>query len=167
MSKRRKKAKARRFQIPKLPAQLQHINLNAAGIDIGSERHLVAVPAGRDEVSVREFGTFTADLEALAAWLKKCGAVASRFSGVAVCVATSVNSPRDKPVASFNLTVILAANRGRYTELTQRKPNSDTPSTLSLPALFCPLKVAPPPAEKIDIPARQIGTLPPCSAATS
>ena len=84
MSKRRKKAKARRFQIPKLPAQLQHINLNAAGIDIGSERHLVAVPAGRDEVSVREFGTFTADLEALAAWLKKCGVttVAMESTGV-------------------------------------------------------------------------------------
>lgn len=75
MTKRRKKAKLRSFQIKNLPAQLQHINLNAAGIDIGSERHLVAVPEGRDEVSVREFGTFTADLEALAAWLKKCGVI--------------------------------------------------------------------------------------------
>ena len=67
-----------------LPAQLQHINLNAAGIDIGSERHMVAVPEGRDEVSVREFGTFTADLEALAAWLKKCGVttVAMESTGV-------------------------------------------------------------------------------------
>jgi len=84
MTKRRKKAKSRSFQITKLPAQLQHINLNAAGIDIGSERHLVAVPEGRDEVSVREFGTFTVDLEALAAWLKTCGVttVAMESTGV-------------------------------------------------------------------------------------
>jgi transposase len=84
MAKRRKKTKSRRFRITNLPAQLQHINLNAAGIDIGSERHMVAVPEGRDEVSVREFGTFTADLEALAAWLKKCGitSVAMESTGV-------------------------------------------------------------------------------------
>lgn len=84
MTKRRKKAKSQRFKIANLPAQLQHINLNAAGLDIGSERHLVAVPEGRDEVSVREFGTFTADLEALAAWLKKCGVttVAMESTGV-------------------------------------------------------------------------------------
>jgi len=66
MAKRRKKAKSRTFKITNLPAELQHININAAGIDVGAERHLVAVPEGRDEVSVREFGTFTADLEALA-----------------------------------------------------------------------------------------------------
>lgn len=84
MAKRRKKTRSQRFKITNLPAQLQHINLNAAGIDIGSERHLVAVPEGRDEVSVREFGTFTADLEALAGWLKKCGitTVAMESTGV-------------------------------------------------------------------------------------
>lgn len=84
MPKRRKKARSRSFKIGNLPAQLQHINLNAAGIDIGSERHMVAVPEGRDEVSVREFGTFTADLEALADWLKKCGitSVAMESTGV-------------------------------------------------------------------------------------
>lgn len=84
MAKRSKKAKSRPFKITKLPAELRHINLNAAGIDVGSERHLVAVPEGRDDVSVREFGTFTADLEALAAWLKKCGVttVAMESTGV-------------------------------------------------------------------------------------
>jgi transposase len=68
----------------KLPQHLQHINVNAAGIDIGSERHFVAVPEGRDEVSVREFGTFTTDLQALAAWLKQCGVttVAMESTGV-------------------------------------------------------------------------------------
>jgi len=84
MSKRKSKAKRKSFQVPKLPAQLQHMNLNAAGIDIGSEQHLVAVPEGRDSVSVREFGTFTSDLEALAAWLKQCGVttVAMESTGV-------------------------------------------------------------------------------------
>lgn len=84
MAKRRKKAKSLTFKMSKLPAELRHINLNAAGIDVGSERHLVAVPEGRDEVSVREFGTFTADLEALADWLKKCGVttVAMESTGV-------------------------------------------------------------------------------------
>ncbi len=84
MSKRKSKAKLKNFNLPKLPAHLQHMNLNAAGIDIGSERHLVAVPEGRDTVSVREFGTFTADLEALASWLKQCGVttVAMESTGV-------------------------------------------------------------------------------------
>ena len=84
MAQRRKKAKSRKFKLTQLPAQLQHLNLNAAGIDVGSERHLVAVPEGRDDVSVREFGAFTADLEALATWLKKCGvtSVAMESTGV-------------------------------------------------------------------------------------
>src|SRR5919108_6429250 len=70
MSRRKKKTK--KFQMTNLPAQLGHVNLNAAGIDIGSDRHMVAVPEGRDQVSVREFGAFTADLEALADWLTQC-----------------------------------------------------------------------------------------------
>lgn len=66
------------------PKQLQHIHLNAAGIDVGSRSHFVAVPEGRDTVSVREFGTFTCDLEALAEWLKQCGVdtVAMESTGV-------------------------------------------------------------------------------------
>ena len=39
---------------------------NAAGIDIGSASHFVAVPPERDEEPVREFPSFTADLEAIA-----------------------------------------------------------------------------------------------------
>jgi hypothetical protein len=84
MSKRNKKAKSQSFKVPNLPQQLQHINLNAAGVDIGSERHMVAVPAGRDPVSVREFGSFTADLQDLVTWLKQCGVttVAMESTGV-------------------------------------------------------------------------------------
>ena len=55
------------------PKHLQHIHFNAAGIDVGARSHFVAVPEGRDTVSVREFGTFTSDLEALADWLRQCG----------------------------------------------------------------------------------------------
>jgi transposase len=84
MTKRKSKAKSKSFKVPKLPHHLRHMNLNAAGIDIGSERHMVAVPEGRDTVSVREFGTFTADLEALATWLKQCSVttVAMESTGV-------------------------------------------------------------------------------------
>jgi transposase len=56
-----------------LPAQLQQVHLHAAGIDIGSEAHWVAVPAQADEKPVRKFGAFTGDLEQLANWLQQCG----------------------------------------------------------------------------------------------
>lgn len=60
------------------------INLNAAGIDIGASRHWVSVPVGRDNESVRSFGCFTADLYAMADWLKVCGVetVAMESTGV-------------------------------------------------------------------------------------
>lgn len=63
---------------------LSIVNPNAAGIDIGSQQHFVAVPVGRDEVSVRNFDSFTSDLHALAAWLKRCGikTVAMELTGV-------------------------------------------------------------------------------------
>jgi transposase len=55
-----------------LPSQLKHVHLNAAGIDIGSEFHFVAVPPDRDQKPVRKFGAFTTDLIALAEWLSEC-----------------------------------------------------------------------------------------------
>jgi transposase len=69
-----------------LPRELQHVNLNAAGIDVGAEAHFVAVPPGRDPEGqdVREFGAFTANLYALADWLSACGVetVAMESTGV-------------------------------------------------------------------------------------
>src|SRR5262249_60405476 len=56
-----------------LPASLQAVHLNAAGIDIGSAEHYVAVPADRDPQPVRRFACFTADLERLAEWLGQGG----------------------------------------------------------------------------------------------
>jgi transposase len=68
----------------KLPKHLQHINQYAAGIDIGSRSHFAAVPEGTDEQPVREFSTFTGDLEHLAEWLIACGVttVAMESTGI-------------------------------------------------------------------------------------
>lgn len=55
-----------------LPKHLQQLNLFAAGIDIGSKSHFVAVPEGTDEQPVREFQCFTADLHRLVDWLISC-----------------------------------------------------------------------------------------------
>ena len=51
------------------PVNLPPLNLNAAAIDIGATSHFVAVPPGRDTLTVREFAPFTADLHRLADWL--------------------------------------------------------------------------------------------------
>lgn len=66
--------------------EFEQININAAGIDIGAGVHYVAVPKDRDPQGrdVRNFGPFTADLIALATWLKKCqiDTVAMESTGV-------------------------------------------------------------------------------------
>ncbi len=51
----------------------EQINLYAAGIDVGSEMHYVAVPEGLDDEPVRSFNCFTGDLEQLSDWLVKIG----------------------------------------------------------------------------------------------
>ena len=77
----------------KLPKTIKHnqslqaisiTHPNAAGIDIGSQSHFVAVPPDRDSSSVREFSSFTVDLNAIADWLKTCGVdtVAMESTGV-------------------------------------------------------------------------------------
>jgi len=53
-------------------SSLPCIKPNAAGIDIGSRSHFVAVPSDRDIENVKEFGFFTEDLYKLCQWLKKC-----------------------------------------------------------------------------------------------
>lgn len=52
---------------------LEIVNRNVAGIDVGNESHYVAVTPGCDPQPVREFGSWTADLERMADWLKVCG----------------------------------------------------------------------------------------------
>lgn len=60
------------------------LNPDAAGIDLGSKEHWVAVDPGRTDRPVRSFGTFTEDLEAMADWLKECAitSVAMEATGV-------------------------------------------------------------------------------------
>ena len=69
---------------PKSRQALSLTHPNAAGIDIGSASHFVAVPPDRDDEPVREFPSFTADLERLADWLEACGVdtVAMESTGV-------------------------------------------------------------------------------------
>jgi transposase len=68
----------------KIIGHLSVVNPNAAGVDAGSESHLVSVREDRSEEPVRTFGTFTEDLNALAWWLKSCGVetVAIEATGV-------------------------------------------------------------------------------------
>jgi hypothetical protein len=49
------------------------VHPNAAGLDVGSDAHVAAVPGDRDPEPVRTFGVFTADLRRLAAWLRPGG----------------------------------------------------------------------------------------------
>ena len=66
-------AQRKRSINPKSRAALTITHPNAAGIDIGSASHFVAVPPDRDDEAVREFPSFTVDLNALADWLTACG----------------------------------------------------------------------------------------------
>src|SRR5207248_1590228 len=63
-------------QMPKQPTAANEVwtivNPQAAGLDIGASEIWACVPADRDDTPVRCFGTFTPDLEALAAWLVAC-----------------------------------------------------------------------------------------------
>src|SRR5260370_42221236 len=52
---------------------LPPLNRNAAGIDVGSAEHHVAVPTGRDAEPVQKFGSFTAGLHRMARWVKASG----------------------------------------------------------------------------------------------
>ncbi len=68
------KSRERSLAIP-VPAsspELSLVNPDAAGIDVHSNMHMVCVPADRDANPVRQFGANTADLQEIAAWLKKC-----------------------------------------------------------------------------------------------
>lgn len=69
---------------PASQAAISLIHPNAAGIDIGSASHFVAVPPDRDDEPVREFASFTAELHRLADWLDACGVdtVAMESTGV-------------------------------------------------------------------------------------
>jgi transposase len=80
----KKKAQKRRKKVVVELDSLAVVNPKAAGIDIGSQEHWVAVPPDRDEESVRCFSALTPGLNELADWLVKCGitTVAMESTGV-------------------------------------------------------------------------------------
>ena len=49
------------------------IHRHAAGLDVGSTFHVVAVPEDADDEPVRTFKSFTGDLHRLADWLAQVG----------------------------------------------------------------------------------------------
>ena len=73
----------RRHRAPR-PITTPILHPHAAGIDIGATEIYVCVPLERDPQPIRRFGTFTADLLAVATWLKQCGvtSVAMEATGV-------------------------------------------------------------------------------------
>lgn len=82
LNRKQRREMMRKIQCPDL--NLEVIHPNAAGIDIGNESHYVAVPPVRDSQPVRRFGCTTAELKAMADWLKHCGirTVAMQSTGV-------------------------------------------------------------------------------------
>jgi transposase len=84
MTDPRSRSSSRRPPVSSAEAPRRILHGNAAGIDVGSQRHYVAVPADRDPQPVRSFGCLTPDLQALAQWLQACGidTVALESTGV-------------------------------------------------------------------------------------
>lgn len=82
--KDRRDASASRVQVRGPSEPLGIVHPEAAGIDIGSQKHYVAVRPDRAPEPVRCFGCLTPDLQALAQWLKACSVttVAIEATGV-------------------------------------------------------------------------------------
>jgi transposase len=82
LNRHQRKALERRLQADQ--PDLTVVHPHAAGIDIGNQSHFVAVAPSRDPRPVQEFGSWTADLRRMAAWLKSCGVttVAMQSTGV-------------------------------------------------------------------------------------
>jgi transposase len=82
MNRKQRREMMRKVQSEDL--SLEVIHPDAAGIDIGNESHYVAVPPSRDSQPVRRFGCTTAELKAMANWLKQCRirTVAMQSTGV-------------------------------------------------------------------------------------
>jgi len=82
MNRRQRREMTRKIQSEGLRLEVMHPD--AAGIDIGNESHYASVPPSRDSQPVREFGCTTAELKAMADWLKQCRirTVAMQSTGV-------------------------------------------------------------------------------------
>lgn len=65
-------------------SKLEVMHPDAAGIDVGGSSHYVAVPNHAADETVRKFGCYTVELNAMAEWLAQCGVkiVAMESTGV-------------------------------------------------------------------------------------
>src|SRR5215469_3106903 len=82
LNRQQRKELQRKFDADSPELDVKHPH--AAGIDVGGASHFVSVPPNRDEMPVREFGSWTEDLRCMARWLKACGieTVALQSTGV-------------------------------------------------------------------------------------
>src|ERR1700674_270812 len=82
MNRKQRREMTRKIQSEDLSLEVVHPD--AAGIDIGNQSHYVAVPPTRDSQPVQRFGCTTAELKAMAEWLKQCRirTVAMQSTGV-------------------------------------------------------------------------------------
>src|SRR5215470_3729500 len=82
MNRKQRREMMRKMQSEDLRLEVMHPD--AAGIDIGNESHYASVLPSRDSQPVREFGCTTAELKAMADWLKQCRirTVAMQSTGV-------------------------------------------------------------------------------------
>jgi transposase len=82
MNRKQRRDLARSIQSEEITLEVVHPD--AAGIDIGNEVHYVSVPPSRDNKPVRHFGCTTAELKAMADWLRQCRirTVAMQSTGV-------------------------------------------------------------------------------------
>ena len=84
MNRKQRREIMRKLQSKDLSMEVIHPE--AAGIDIGNESQYVAVPQQRGSQPVRRFGCTTAELRAMADWLKQCGIRTVRVAAmVPVC----------------------------------------------------------------------------------
>jgi len=87
---KKKKAKQLKKRVKKYAKKikkigvLEQINLDAAGIDVGSSEIYVAIPEDRTHQSVRKFGTFTQDLHQTVKWLKEHGVTTAALESTGV-----------------------------------------------------------------------------------
>jgi len=66
-------ARKNRFRLPTVTEAMPVTNPRAAGIDVGSRMHAVAIPAHLSAEPCRTFGCTTPDLQEMAAWLCSVG----------------------------------------------------------------------------------------------
>jgi transposase len=84
MKKFNRKKNQKKILRPAKVNNLERINPNACGVDVGASELHVCVPEDRDPEPVRVFDTFTCELYNIAAWLKECGikSVAMESTGI-------------------------------------------------------------------------------------